>query len=131
MAQLTFDFMWLVAFLTVYADASSVCNMLNFQLGSIGIGTTIPTRQWNIKVTQIQDTSYRHWLRPDFEVWFVAKKKLALNINIIKLCLILTILSGREMQTFLATLQHLLSLAPFNWVGILQYFIFVRNNKKY
>jgi len=37
----------------MYADASSSCNQLNFQLGNAGVGTTIPTRQWNIKITQI------------------------------------------------------------------------------
>ena len=36
--------------ISVYADASDSCNMLNFQLGNTGIGTTVPTRQWNIKV---------------------------------------------------------------------------------
>lgn len=35
----------------VYADASDSCNTLDFQLGQTGIGTTIPTRQWNIKVS--------------------------------------------------------------------------------
>jgi hypothetical protein len=34
----------------VYADASDTCNQLNFQLGPTAIGTSIPTRQWNIKV---------------------------------------------------------------------------------
>jgi hypothetical protein len=34
----------------VYADASDACNQLNFQLGPTAIGTSIPTRQWNIKV---------------------------------------------------------------------------------
>ena len=26
--------------------------MVNFQLGTSGIGTTIPTRQWNLKVIE-------------------------------------------------------------------------------
>jgi len=37
----------------VYADASDSCNTIDFQLGTNNIGTTIPTRQWNIKITQI------------------------------------------------------------------------------
>ncbi len=39
----------LIKFL-VYADASDACNQLNFQLGPTSIGTTIPSRSWNIKV---------------------------------------------------------------------------------
>jgi hypothetical protein len=35
----------------VYAEASDACNSLDFQLGPTGIGATIPTRQWNIRVT--------------------------------------------------------------------------------
>ena len=34
----------------MYADASDSCNTLDFQLGPVAIGTTIPARQWNIKV---------------------------------------------------------------------------------
>jgi hypothetical protein len=34
----------------VLVDASDQCNMLNFQLGVNGIGTTVATRSWNIKV---------------------------------------------------------------------------------
>jgi len=37
----------------LYADASPSCNTLDFQLGSTAVGTTIATRSWNIKVTQI------------------------------------------------------------------------------
>ena len=33
----------------MYAEING-CNTLDFQLGPTGIGTTIPTRQWNIKV---------------------------------------------------------------------------------
>jgi hypothetical protein len=36
--------------LLVYAEASDSCNTLDFQLGPTGIGATIPTRQWNIRV---------------------------------------------------------------------------------
>jgi hypothetical protein len=39
-----------IGFISVYADASDSCNMINFQLGNAGIGTTIPARSWNIKV---------------------------------------------------------------------------------
>ncbi len=35
--------------LLVYVDASPSCNTLLFQLGNTGVGTTIATRQWNIK----------------------------------------------------------------------------------
>jgi hypothetical protein len=42
---------------TVYADASDSCNQLNFQMGPTGIDTTIPTRQWNIKVSNVYYTS--------------------------------------------------------------------------
>ena len=38
---------WIVS---VYADSSAACNTLDFQLGPAAIGTTIPSRQWNIKV---------------------------------------------------------------------------------
>jgi len=37
----------------MYAETSDSCNTLDFQLGPTGIGTTIPTRQWNIRITQI------------------------------------------------------------------------------
>jgi hypothetical protein len=36
----------------VYVDASTACNTLAFQLGQTGIGTTIPTRSWSLKVFQ-------------------------------------------------------------------------------
>jgi hypothetical protein len=36
----------------VYVDASNNCNTAAFQLGQTGIGTTIPSRAWNIKVKQ-------------------------------------------------------------------------------
>ncbi len=36
----------------MYVDASPSCNNLNFQLGNTGVGTTIPTRTWSIKVIQ-------------------------------------------------------------------------------
>jgi hypothetical protein len=35
----------------VYAETADSCNTLDFQLGPTGIGTTIPTRQWNIRVS--------------------------------------------------------------------------------
>jgi len=37
----------------MYAEASDSCNTLDFQLGPTGIGATIPTRQWNIRISQI------------------------------------------------------------------------------
>ena len=46
----TFHICWWIV--SVYADSSAACNTLDFQLGSTAIGTTIPTRQWNIKVCQ-------------------------------------------------------------------------------
>jgi hypothetical protein len=36
---------------SVYAETADSCNTLDFQLGPTGIGTTIPTRQWNIRVS--------------------------------------------------------------------------------
>ena len=39
---------------SVYTDASSNCNDLSFQLGSTGIGTTLPgSRSWQIKVISL------------------------------------------------------------------------------
>jgi hypothetical protein len=38
-------------YFTVYVDASNACNMLNFQLGQTGVDTSIPARQWSIKVS--------------------------------------------------------------------------------
>jgi hypothetical protein len=35
------------------SGGGSCCNDLNFQLGSSAVSTTIPNRQWSIKVTQI------------------------------------------------------------------------------
>ena len=42
----------IINFLTVlvYADSSDSCNTLDFQLGNNGLGTTIASRSWNIKV---------------------------------------------------------------------------------
>lgn len=41
-------------FYSVLVDASDQCNMLNFQLGNNGYGTSIPAaRSWNIKVITI------------------------------------------------------------------------------
>jgi len=37
-------------FIAVYAEING-CNTIDFQLGPTGIGTTIPTRQWNIRVS--------------------------------------------------------------------------------
>jgi hypothetical protein len=40
-----------MVFYSVLVDASDQCNMLNFQLGNNGQGTSIPAaRSWNIKV---------------------------------------------------------------------------------
>jgi len=42
----------------MYADMEgSNCNSLDFQLGGTGVDATIPTRQWSIKVTQIDCNS--------------------------------------------------------------------------
>jgi hypothetical protein len=52
--------------LLVYAEASDSCNTLDFQLGPTGIGTTIPTRQWNIRVQLVFNyvSSYQSkWLK--------------------------------------------------------------------
>jgi hypothetical protein len=39
-------------FLSVYVDASDLCNTAAFQLGSTGIGTTLSSaRSWNLKVS--------------------------------------------------------------------------------
>jgi len=37
----------------MYVDANPNCNTLMFQLGNAAVGTTLATRQWNIKVTQV------------------------------------------------------------------------------
>lgn len=37
----------------MYVDASNSCNMLNFQLGTNAMGTTLATRSWNIRISQI------------------------------------------------------------------------------
>jgi hypothetical protein len=36
--------------ISVYVDATDSCNTAAFQLGQTAIGTTIPTRAWNLKV---------------------------------------------------------------------------------
>lgn len=36
----------------MYFDASDACHDLNFQLGQTGIGTSLATRTWSIKITQ-------------------------------------------------------------------------------
>ena len=36
---------------SVYVDATDACNTLAFQLGSVGVGTSIPSRSWNLKVS--------------------------------------------------------------------------------
>ena len=38
-------------FLLVYVDISDACNALTFNLGQSGVGTTVPTRAWSIKVS--------------------------------------------------------------------------------
>jgi hypothetical protein len=45
-------------FLLVLVDASDQCNLLSFQLGNNGHGTTIPTRSWNIKVKNLKRTFF-------------------------------------------------------------------------
>jgi len=40
---------------TVFVDASDSCNQLNFQLGPNGIGTTVVTRSWNLKVLKMKE----------------------------------------------------------------------------
>ena len=37
-------------FISVYVDASEMCNELAFQLGNSGMGTAITARDWSIKV---------------------------------------------------------------------------------
>ena len=51
-SQMAFQIFPRIRFKPVYVDASDECNMVNFQLGTSGIGTTIPTRQWNLKVIE-------------------------------------------------------------------------------
>merc|ERR1712226_1455074 len=36
----------------MYLDASEACNDISFLLGSNGVGTTTPTRQWSVKISQ-------------------------------------------------------------------------------
>eukprot|EP00095_Tigriopus_kingsejongensis_P001171 maker-scaffold415_size178368-snap-gene-0.24 protein:Tk01171 transcript:maker-scaffold415_size178368-snap-gene-0.24-mRNA-1 annotation:"hypothetical protein Y032_0655g1201" len=36
----------------MYVDASELCNTLNFQLGTAGVGANLANRQWSIKITQ-------------------------------------------------------------------------------
>ena len=36
----------------MYVDASDFCNTAAFQLGSIGIGTTVSARSWSLKVSK-------------------------------------------------------------------------------
>jgi len=45
----------------VYADASPSCNTLLFQFGPSAVGTTLATRQWNIKVS----LNYIHYTPAD------------------------------------------------------------------
>ena len=33
----------------VYVDISDACNSLTFEMGQLGVGTTIPSRAWSIK----------------------------------------------------------------------------------
>ncbi len=45
---------------SVYVDlertrGGSACANLNFQLGSVGVGTSVVSRQWSIRVTQVLD----------------------------------------------------------------------------
>ena len=40
----------LIFFVSVYVDASEMCNELAFQLGNSGMGTAITARDWSIKV---------------------------------------------------------------------------------
>lgn len=35
---------------SVYVDANTACNDLNFQFGNTAVGTTIPSRSWSVKV---------------------------------------------------------------------------------
>ena len=37
----------------VYVDATDLCNTAAFQLGQTAIGTTLPSRSWNLKVKSI------------------------------------------------------------------------------
>ena len=36
----------------MYVDSSEACNDLTFQLGQMGVGTSVAARQWSIKITQ-------------------------------------------------------------------------------
>ena len=44
------NFKTLAFIISVYVDASEMCNDVVFQLGQTGIGTAIATRKWSIKV---------------------------------------------------------------------------------
>jgi len=43
---------------TVYVDASSSCNVLNFNLGQVLLGTPTTARSWNIKVSKKYNKSF-------------------------------------------------------------------------
>lgn len=46
----------------MYVDANPACNTLLFQLTPTAVGTTLATRQWNIKISQI--SCFSAWLPP-------------------------------------------------------------------
>ena len=37
----------------MYVDATDACNTASFQLGSAPVGTSIPSRSWNLKVHEL------------------------------------------------------------------------------
>ena len=50
--QKKFYHIWL--FISVYVDSSTACNKLNMLLGTTAVGTTLATRSWTIRVTQLE-----------------------------------------------------------------------------
>ena len=67
--------MEILPFFSVYVDATDACNTLAFQLGSVGVGTSIPSRSWNLKVSiqSVLAKSYFSWKphRNELNRWFV------------------------------------------------------------
>ncbi len=43
------------------ARGGGACANLNFQLGSVGVGTSVVSRQWSIRVTQVPNYISNHF----------------------------------------------------------------------
>ncbi len=72
----------------MYVDANPACNTLLFQMGPTAVGTSLATRQWNIKV--VQNTQYFFY---QFYILEIIKKytetnlvSLTLDVSFIETC---------------------------------------------